>query len=559
VELRPPHRLLTVVRPAAGGLAALIAALALATPALGADLEVPKSPTKPPPGYELTARKVERIARATESVKGERDLHRDLHATAYTSGSGRWQVSWFSGGKERAQVIVEDSTGRVVEQWTGPQVAWKMARGYPGAFGRKLNAPYVWIPLCLLFLLPFVDPRRPFRLIHLDLLVLVAGFGLSHYFFNRGEISASVPLAYLPLIYLMARALWEGFRPRTSQGRLVPIVPIVWLAVATLFLVGFRIALNVADSNVIDVGYAGVIGADRIADGKGVYGDGFHDDVESGDTYGPVNYLAYVPFEQAMSWGGSWDELEAAHGAAIAFDLAVLLGLFVLGRRLRPGVAGRELGWVLAFAWAALPYSTFALETNANDSLVAAFLVWALVAIASPAGRGALLALATATKFAPLLLAPLFARGADDALPRRSFGRGIRGAAIFLVALAAVTTLVFVPFLPDGGLAELFGRTVGYQTGRESPFSIWGQVPGIDWLHTAVKVGAVALAVLVAFVPRRRGTVQVAALAAAVLIAVQLTASHWFYLYIPWFAPLLLAALFAPYQPTRRPAEALAA
>ena len=62
-----------------------------------------------------------------------------------------------------------------------------------------------------------------------------------------------------------------------------------------MFLVGFRVGLNVADSNVIDVGYAGVIGADRIVDGDGLYGPRFTKDMEHGDTYGPVNYLAYVP------------------------------------------------------------------------------------------------------------------------------------------------------------------------------------------------------------------------------------------------------------------------
>ena len=59
------------------------------------------------------------------------------------------------------------------------------------------------------------------------------------------------------------------------------------------------------DSNVIDVGYAGVLGADRIADGDGLYGDGFSDDVPKGDTYGPVNYLLYVPFEQACPGAGA--------------------------------------------------------------------------------------------------------------------------------------------------------------------------------------------------------------------------------------------------------------
>src|SRR4029079_17296849 len=136
------------------------------------------------------------------------------------------------------QVQLDDRSGAVLEQWTGPQVAWTMARGYEGAFGRKLNAPYVWIPLCLLFLVPFVDLRRPFRLLHLDLLVLL-GFGVSHIYFNRGEISTSVPLAYPVMLYLLARLLWVGMRPKVRRGPLVPVVPIVWVALAAVFLVGF--------------------------------------------------------------------------------------------------------------------------------------------------------------------------------------------------------------------------------------------------------------------------------------------------------------------------------
>ena len=41
---------------------------------------------------------------------------------------------------------------------------------------------------------------------------------------------------------------------------------------------------------------------------------------------------------------------------------------------------------------------------------------------------------------------------------------------------------------------------------------------------------------------------QVAALAAAVMIAIEMTADHWFYLYIVWFAPLVLVALFAAHD-----------
>jgi hypothetical protein len=43
----------------------------------------------------------------------------------------------------------------------------------------------------------------------------------------------------------------------------------------------------------------------------------------------------------------------------------------------------------------------------------------------------------------------------------------------------------------------------------------------------------------------------VAALGAAVLIATQFVAMHWFYLYIVWFAPFVFAALFAEYSTGR--------
>jgi hypothetical protein len=468
---------------------------------------------------------------------------------------GRWQVSYFDGKQEVAQVRVDDATGAVLEQWTGSQVAWTMARGYEGAFGRTINAPWVWIPLCLLFLAPFVDPRRPFRLLHLDLLVLLA-FSASHVFFNQGEIGISVPLVYPVLLYLLVRLGLAGFRPRRARGPLIPLVPLTWVALALVLLVGFRVALNVTDSNVIDVGYAGVIGADRITDGDPLYGPGFSKDVERGDTYGPVNYLTYVPFEQAKPWSGAWDSLPAAHAAAIAFDLLTLAGLVLLGMRMRAGRPGRELGVALGFAWAAYPYSLFSLETNSNDSLVGLFTVLALLGLTlSPArpawsacARAAAVALGAASKFATAALAPLFATGLGG--PRR-----LRWAAVFAVAFGLVLVASFAPFVPDGGVRELYDRTVGYQASRPSPFSIWGQVESLGWLQTAVKALAAVLAVAVAFVPRRRDLAQVAALGAAVVIALELTMTHWFYLYVVWFAPLALVALLAPWGSAADPGQ----
>lgn len=542
----------------AAALTLALLAVAAAPASAAPELKTPESQTVAPPGYELTARQATRIAARSETIRAERRRHRDFRSAAYTRGPGRWQVSWFDDDREVAQARVDDQLGLVLEAWTGQQVAWSMARGYEGAFGRKLNAPYVWIPLCLLFLLPFLDFRRPFRLLHLDLLVLI-GFGVSHYFFNRGEIGLSVPLVYPVLLYLLARLLWSGLRPRERPQRLVPLIPVAWLALALVFLVAFRVGLNVVDSNVIDVGYAGVIGADRIADGDALYGPGFAADVEHGDTYGPLTYLSYVPFEQALPWSGAWDDLPAAHGAAIAFDLLTLLGLLLLGTRLRAGAAGRELGVALAYAWATYPYAIFALQTNSNDTLVGLLTVVALLALTlaparrglSAAARGASVALATAAKVGPLALAPLFATAAPGPSKRAT----LRNVAIFAAVLGAVLVATFLPFMPDGGLRELYDRTLGYQAGRRSPFSVWGQLDAGETYRSIMTGVALLLAIAVAFVPRRKTPLQVAALGAAVLIAVQLAASHWFYLYVVWFLPLALVALFGVYGGAREQAS----
>ena len=68
------------------------------------------------------------------------------------------------------------------------------------------------------------------------------------------------------------------------------------------------------------------------------------------------------------------------------------------------------------------------------------------------------------------------------------------------------------------------------------------------------------LALLVAFVPRRRDIVTPRGAGAAVIIALQLGITHWFYLYIVWFFPLVLVALLGRYgEPGAASPEAVAA
>ena len=522
----------------AGGLLALAAAPAPAQEAEtrsqavrpGATLTRPSSPTRPPRDHFLNAVQAARIAAREPKVREELRKHDRVRREAFAKGPARWQVSWYAAGDEIAQVIVDEREQRAVEVWTGPQVAWQMARGIEGAFGRKVNSPQIWIPLMLAFFIPFFDPRRPFRMVHLDLLVLL-GFSISHIYFNRGEIFTSVPLVYPVLAYLLVRMLMLA-RARERPPPFL-LVPATWLVLGLIFLVGFRIGLNVTNSNVIDVGYSGVIGADRIADGSDLYG-AFPEDNGAGDTYGPVNYYAYTPFEQLFPWSGTWDDLPAAHAAAVTFDLLTMLALFGVGRMLRRGREGNVLGLVFAYGWAAYPYSLFVLNSNANDSLVALLVTVSFLLLAHPRPRGAALALAGAAKFAPLALVPLWA-----SYDRRR----LRDTVAFSLAFGAVTVLAYAFVIPDGGVRELWDRTIGFQLGRDSPFSIWGQEESLGWLQELVKGAAVLLAVAVFFVPREKTPLQVAALGAAVLIAMQLGLSHWFYLYVVWWFPLALIAL----------------
>jgi Glycosyltransferase family 87 len=522
-------------RTAAACVAAALVAL-VAAPAQADDLVRPPSLNRPPAGYRLTGEQAIRIADTAPNALRARRAHPGSFSNVFQKSGSRWQVSYYDTSKpakEIAQVYVSDDTGRVTEDWSGPQVAWTMARGYPGAFGRKVNSPWVWIGLTLLFVAPFVDPRRPLRVRHFDLAVLMA-FGVSVAFFNDANIDVSVPLVYPLLLYLLGRMLWIGLRRDRRAEPLRLLVPASWLVVGLLFLIGFRVGLNVADSNVIDVGYAGVIGADRLADGDRLWG-AFPKDNEHGDTYGPVTYVAYLPFEQALPWSGRWDDLPAAHAAAIAFDLLCLGLLFLIGRRVR----GPTLGIALAYAWAANPFTLYAMSCNVNDALVGALVLAAILAAASPAARGALIALAGMAKFAPLALGPLFA----------THGRG--GALRYALGFAAALVPCAVLVLAYGGPDAFYDRTLDFQASRGSPFSVWG-LYGWDAAQGVVEGAAVLLAVAVAFAPRRRDAVGLAALAAAVLIALQLGVTHWFYLYLVWFIGPATIALFAGAEPTRR-------
>ena len=484
-----------------------------------------------------------------------------------------WTVDVWSGkAGEIATGTVDDATGQVLDAWTGPQVAWQMARGGRDSFGGAiLDEPIVWYWICAVFLLGLADLRRPRSLRNLDLVVLLS-FSASLEFHARGHVFAGAALAYPPLAYLVARCVWIGFRGRRGDPSPRPLPPVWLLAAMTVFLLGFRVGLNVQQSHgVIDVGYAGVIGASRIVHGQSPYG---HMPVEderpacgpadssgeirlriqtngrceaanpTGDTYGPVAYLAYVPAVLAFPWSGRWDTLPAAHAAAIVWDLIAVLGLTLVGLRF----GGARLGVTLAFAWAAYPFTAYALLSDTNDAIMPALLVWGFLALDYAATRGAAVALAGWTKFVSLAVAPLWLT-----YPRFEPRQALRYlAGLTIATLASFSILLLEPNLWDA-LKTFWNRTIPTQVNRQSPFSIWdwGQyhakgIPDLHLVQRVLEVVVAGFAVAVAFVPRRKGPLELAALTAAVLLGIELVLTHWFYLYLPWVLPFVALALFLP-------------
>ncbi len=459
----------------------------------------------------------------------------------------------------------------MTEAWTGPQVAWTMARGSKGAFGgQRINTLRYWLAFCLVFLLALADPRRPFSLRNLDLVALLS-FSVSLWYFNRGDIFTSAPLAYPPLVYLLARCVWIGVRDRPNRG--APIWPAWALIGLAVFVGGFKIGLEYrGGSNVIDVGYAGVIGAQRIAAGEMLYGNfPEEDDLKAcgpadsageirdriqrngrcesanplGDTYGPVAYESYLPGYGIFGWSGKWDKLPAVKFTSVLFDFLCLLGLALIGLRF----GGPPLAGALALAWSAFPFTTYVLMSNTNDSIVPVFLIWGFWLVSSAWARGVSCALAGWTKFATLVVAPMWLTYPG---PVRRVRPALAFAAGFLVATVVAFSILLLDGHPIQAAETFYQRTVKTQIIRESPFSLWDwaqyHARGIPDLHVVqwVLEGLLVLgAIAAAFLPSRKSPLQLAALTGALLIGFELVLTHWFYLYIPWFFPFVAFAVVA--------------
>jgi hypothetical protein len=489
----------------------------------------------------LSEDKAIKLAAASPEVREEFARH-GPHSAQAKYEAGAWTVRFYvdergavggrptEKGKEIATVGVDDKTWVLDYVYTGDQVGWNLARGVRGAYGKQANYWWVWLSLALAFAAAFWRTDRLFAIRNLDIVALL-GFLVSHGFFREGVVLEAVVLWYPPLVYLLIRTLLMGFGigERVEKTSDLPM----WLLMVLACLAGgLVLGLNV-DSRVIDVGYAGVVGADRILEGTVPYGT-MPSDVGTGDTYGPLNYLLYVPFVLMFGFSGEWDFLPAAHALTLFSFVAGAMALFITGYRL----SGKEGAAALVFAWTAFPYTVYATNNNTNDIIVAAVSAIGLAAGASPIARGASIAAGFAIKLYPLVLGPLW---------MMYEGRKRKPIIDFVLGGAGVVLVTFWVILLDGHPIEaarlFYDRTLAFQGDRVSPWSLFSQVPQLAFLQRPLMALAIFLSILVAFVPREKTLRRLAALSAALVIAFQLTVNYWFYTYITWFEPFVFVSL----------------
>ena len=300
-----------------------------------------------------------------------------------------------------------------------------MARGHDGAFGGKpINSYPVWLGLCALFFVGLADLRRPLSLAQPRPARAAVPLRLALVLQRRAGSSRASRLSTR-----CCSTCSPGCMDRLATGRRAGSRPVwpVWLLVgATVFVMGFRIGLDVAR---LERDRRRLLGRDRrtadrerraavrplparrsvrrarrpIATGGRRSGSRRTAAVSRPTPTGTrTARLSTRPTSRVLvlRLEGEWDDLRAARFTSILFDFLCLLGLALVGWR----YGGGRLAATLAFAWAAYPFTQYVSSSNTNDAIQPALLDLGLLARVFACGAWLFAALAAWTKFASLLV-----------------------------------------------------------------------------------------------------------------------------------------------------------
>ncbi len=231
-------------------------------------------------------------------------------------------------------------------------------------------------------------------------------------------------------------------------------------------------------------------------------------------------------------------DLLAARAAIVALQLAVVLGLVLIGYRhfdnVRTGVAAATL-------YLMLPY-TAQMTGHIRHVLPAAALVWAIVCYRRPLLAGIFIGLAIGLSYYPIFLLPLWMSFYWQRGLLR-FICGIIPPIAVLVGLLALSAGSHDAFLRD--VQQMFGWTIPRMV-KENFEGFW-HLKLLDPVYRIPVLAAFfALAGTMAIWPAQKNLGTLMSCSAAVMLASQFWNAHRGGLFIAWYLPLLLLTIFRP-------------
>jgi hypothetical protein len=367
---------------------------------------------------------------------------------------------------------------------------------------------------------------------------------------QHGYIGASCLVAALLLGYLAVRcvhcavavapqpaarprqiALYDVVLRRLSARERDTVLRLLAVCAAGTLLM---VALS---STGVDVIYAAMEGATAIIHGMLPYGHLSAGGVIHGDTYPILSYAAYTPLAAVAPVASTWDPVDLALATTALIALA---GAACVARIPAPGRAARADGLRAGLSLLCFPPLLAIVSTGTTDVALGAILALAVVLWRRPAASASALAIAGWFKLAPFVLVPVWLA------PLR--GRRLLAAAGALAAISALCTALVIAL---GGLAGLsaMAHAVAYQFSRGSFQSLWNTL-GAQAVQPYAQAGVLALVAGLTVTLHTRPELardprRMAALAAAVMIAAQLAANYWAFLYLAWTVPLIVASLLS--------------
>jgi len=221
---------------------------------------------------------------------------------------------------------------------------------------------------------------------------------------------------------------------------------------------------------------------------------------------------------------------------AIISQLAIVAGMVAIGWLHFENV---RLGIAAAVLYLLLPYTAI-MTGRVDHALPGALLVWAIAAYRRPLVSGALIGLAIGTIYYPVFLLPLWCGFYWERGIRR-FSLGVGSALLLLVLALFVTSPNAAVFA--GQLRQMFGWIFPNEVSLEG---FWALPSNDPVFRLPVLAAFVAMMATLAIwpVPKNLGTLL--SCSAAVLLGSQFWKAHNGGLFMAWYLPALLLAVFRP-------------